>query len=1420
MATSQTKDTLDRLKHSYGGYRGHFTLKRDAAHRFILGLDLGNLVPDHVDRARVHLTNLQAAFDKAEDACGLVLNTLAASGPDAEASLARWKERLQELVNLFEEMEKKLYDVIQRGLQPAAPQPPPPVAPAAPAPRQVRPVEALKPFTLNASHSMIEFETWESSFRAYYTTSHIDLASVEEQQAYLRSCMDSLLWVRVKPVITRTTPVFGQVNSCFAALRDEFEQANPLFTRRMDYFKYMQQPGQDWNDMSAQIRVRRDAAQLDALTLDQLDVFRNIQATVDPVLREKFLRLNNPTYQDLQRCARAYMQGKKNMASEAVTVSPVNKVSVNDQPQRRNVKKQQAKGNIGSNNAPLPRPLTWEALNKRCVCCGDPNHKRDTCKQSNAVCNLCQKSGHIARVCMSSSKKPTKISSVEATVDAVEDEPPTYSSSTEGKPTPRLLVTLSPGPGPGGTRITLKQIRALPDSGAARSLLNSRIAQKMGLVAQDTNLRLIAANGTSLETLGTAFIQVSTKTSSLLINAVITPDINDDLIIGWSDLINLKCLPQTFPHPTPAIHKVSIDNELTQLNKDFADVLSDTLTVKPMKGPAMHINLKRNVPVKPHKTLTARQIPLHWQAEAEKVVQAGLKAGIFAKLAPNETTDWLSPAFFVPKEGGKAGLRLVTDYTRLNNYIDRPVHPFPSAPDIMRKIKPDSKVFAKLDCTQGYFQVPLDEESSYLTTFILPSGRYRYLRAPMGLNAAGDFWCFSSDEALVGLEWADKIVDDILIQAPDYMTLFSRIRTVLTRCREHGITISKRKLKIGTKIPFAGYIVSHEGVRPDPELFSAISHFPTPTTITHLRSFLGLANQLGNFLPDLAHASEPLRPLLQKKSAFVWLPEHETAFNHLKTLLTSAPLIAPFDPSLPTKLITDASRLKGFGFALLQHHGSTPKLVQCGSRTLSAAERNYATVELECAAFQWAVEKCHFFLRGNPNFSIVTDHKPLLGLFSKALHDIPNPRVLRYREKLLPYSFTLEWTPGKLNPVADALSRHPLFEPPEQISTVLSLNPTQTLDPMLADLANDCNALDEYTAIYEILLNGTDPANFPPSHPANTLKSYWSRLSANPLHRLILLDAHRLYIPFVLRSRILKLLHLSHCGLTKTKALAKLHYFWPGMSSDIKSTVNNCLSCQTVRPSQPRPEITTQEPQTYPFSHVGIDLCSHAGKTYLVLVDRHSGYPLVKLLRSLNTVAVTNSLYTWFLTYGFPLSVRTDNGPQFLSEFDSWCKKYHIIHERSSPYNPESNGLAEAAVKSVKHLLKTTLASKEDFETALAAWRSTPRQDNLSPNDLMFNRKIRTFFPIACPSALQYDNPSNIHTRLNSKQHSLDNKAHTKAYPAIPDNTTVLLQNPTTKLWDTVGTVVSSQHNGQSYTVVSGQHTFVRNRQFIKVKPT
>ena len=219
---------------------------------------------------------------------------------------------------------------------------------------------------------------------------------------------------------------------------------------------------------------------------------------------------------------------------------------------------------------------------------------------------------------------------------------------------------------------------------------------------------------------------------------------------------------------------------------------------------------------------------------------------------------------------------------------------------------------------------------------------------------------------------------------------------------------------------FCGYTLSA-----DPEKLSGIRDFPTPANLTDLGSFLGLVNQLAEFSPDISAAAQPLRPLLSPRRTFLWTPDHQEAFQRDKQALLSPPVLACYDPALPTVLQTDASRLYGVGYALLQDHGGGQlRLIQCGSRFLTDAETRYATIELEMLAVVWAMAKCRFYLIELQHFTLFTDQIPLVPMINHySLVAVENPRLQRLKEKLSPYLFTAVWRAGKLMCIPDALSR-------------------------------------------------------------------------------------------------------------------------------------------------------------------------------------------------------------------------------------------------------------------------------------------------------------------------------------------------------------------------------------------------------------
>ena len=212
-------------------------------------------------------------------------------------------------------------------------------------------------------------------------------------------------------------------------------------------------------------------------------------------------------------------------------------------------------------------------------------------------------------------------------------------------------------------------------------------------------------------------------------------------------------------------------------------------------------------------------------------------------------------------------LRLCVDLRQLNKFVDRPLHPIRPPKEVISVVPPSARYFSTFDASSGYFQVPLHPDSQPLTMFLTSWGRYKHLRATMGLSSSSDEYNRRGDLAVEGLKGLSKIVDDVLMFSDMLEDHVAAVRAFFVRCREHGISLNRLKTRLARpEVKFAGFLLSGEGVKADPAKLSALHSFPQPTILTDLRSFLGLVEQLAGFSRDVTEALLPLRPLLSVKN--------------------------------------------------------------------------------------------------------------------------------------------------------------------------------------------------------------------------------------------------------------------------------------------------------------------------------------------------------------------------------------------------------------------------------------------------------------------------------------------------------------------------------------------------------------------------
>ena len=696
-------------------------------------------------------------------------------------------------------------------------------------------------------------------------------------------------------------------------------------------------------------------------------------------------------------------------------------------------------------------------------------------------------------------------------------------------------------------------------------------------------------------------------------------------------------------------------------------------------------------------------------------------------------------------------------------------------------------------------------------------------------------------EAFQGLTHFRRIVDDVLVYDEDPLSHVDHVRQFLQRCEERSISLNRDKFQFCQEsIEFAGFHLSSDGYHISNDVTQAISNFPTPSNRTDLRSFFGLTNQLTGSSDAISPALSPLRPLLSTKNDFIWDASHTDAFLKAKEALTMAPTLAFYDISRPTKLITDAS-IQGLGFVLQQEHHGEWKLVQAGSRFLADAETRYAVIELELLAVAWATKKCRIFLSGLPTFTIITDHHPLIPILnSHRLDEIENPRLQRLRTHLLAYNFTVQWVKGASNSAADALSRHPCSQPIQgedmaefdvdvhSPSSLVKCAQSAELRAVYGDnlrlqeLHGHARNDKEYQDLLRLIQAGFPDrkGDLPPN-----LKKYWGSREHLGVDEGLVVYGCRLFIPATFRLTILHRLHEAHQGIARSKDRARLTVYWPGIDRDIEQHIADCKFCQDSLSSHPREPIISKPRPSRPFQQIAADFAYHGGQYFLVVVDCLTDWPHVFQMgtntTSTHTIKVIRDL---FCRTASPDILWSDGGPQLTSnKLEAFLKDWGVQHKISSPRYPQSNGKAEATIKSMKQLIKAAWrghsVDQDVLARSLLQYRNTPcKRDSLSPAQKLYGHPIQDSLPAHRRSfSPEWQRPVDAEHAdevLHDSESYYDQHAH--PLPDLAPGAHVAIQNPTSKAWDIYGTVTAVTPYRRYFIRTRSGRVLVRNRRFLR----
>lgn len=454
-------------------------------------------------------------------------------------------------------------------------------------------------------------------------------------------------------------------------------------------------------------------------------------------------------------------------------------------------------------------------------------------------------------------------------------------------------------------------------------------------------------------------------------------------------------------------------------------------------GPVTNEEVKTNIRAE-IRTITDEPIytksyayPACMREEVERQINELLAENIIRpSKSPYNSPLWVVPK--KPKPNGEKQYRMVIDFKRLNSVTISDTYPIPDINSTLASLG-DSKFFTTLDLTSGFHQIAMKERDIPKTAFSTMNGKFEYVRLPFGLKNAPAIFQRAIDDVLK--ELIGKIcyvyIDDIIIYSKTEESHLRDVETVFSKLDEAGLKVNLEKTHfLDTSVEFLGFIVTPEGILPNPAKVKAIEAILPPNTLKELKSFLGLTSYYRRFIKDYAKIAKPLTNMTRgelsqvkanqsKKVAIQLTEEGLKAFETLKELLTSAEVLAFPDFDKPFNLTTDASDY-AIGAVLSQGEPGKDKPISFISRSLSKSEEHYATNEKELRAIVWALDNLRTYLYGAKKIRIFTDHQPLTFTLSNRNY---NAKLKRWKARLEEYNYELIYTPGKSNFVADALSR-------------------------------------------------------------------------------------------------------------------------------------------------------------------------------------------------------------------------------------------------------------------------------------------------------------------------------------------------------------------------------------------------------------
>jgi len=972
----------------------------------------------------------------------------------------------------------------------------------------------------------------------------------------------------------------------------------------------------------------------------------------------------------------------------------------------------------------------------RCRYCNRTHEpSKSVCPAYKSSCKRCNKRGHWAVVCRSTGSTATGNTSV----CELESEETLF--SLDNAESRRIYANVF---------VNGRKVRFLLDCGSTVNLLPVSFMTS-STVLRPSRAPLRMFDRTELKTLGmlTATVRHPRTRAEFDVEFYVTA--REDPILGIDACRRLDMLriveenicavqevvgtsPRRSIEPPPlAAPRMAMPNgRITEaaVFARYADLFDGSLGH--LEGD-VHLEIDSTVPPV---QLPLRRIPIAMRDRVEAELRKMTDEGILAPIT--DATDWVSALLIVTKPSG--GIRVCIDPSRLNIALKRSTYYMPTIDDVLPKLS-NVKVMSTVDLDRAFYHLTLDEQSSRLTTFQTPFGRFRWLRLPFGVSPAPEIFQARIHAALSGLNGVHCIADDVLVTGSGADVVSAQrdhdanLFALLERCRLKGLKLNKEKFRLNrTKLTFLGHELTTSGLRPDPTKVRAIQEMPIPEDRAALRRILGMATFLARYCPMFSETTAVLRELLSEENEYCWDIRHTDAYNRLKVMLCREPVLQYFAPDKPITVQSDASK-SGIGAVLMQEG----KVVEYASRALSKAEVQYAQCEKELLSILFAMQKFDTYCFARV-VRVETDHKPLIAIHKKSLNVAPK-RLQRMLLSLQRWQYELIWLPTSQMTLSDTLSRSfpPTGTEETKFTETLASLSTADADQMAelkmvasAETIGRLQTAAKDTAYAKLIKQVTDGWPESPSDVEADLRPFHTFADELSISCGLCFKGHRLIVPQPLRADILDRLQISHSGYNACLRRSRETVYWPGITADIRRMVESCQICASHQQAAQKEPLLSHPAPSRVWEKVGVDIFTLGDRDYLVTVDYLSGYFEVDRLPSKKVTDIVYCLRQHFCRHGLPAQVVSDNSPFNSGDFKRFAARYEFVHTTSSPRYSQSNGRSENAVKTCKRIMTRAQEAGIDPLLALLEWRNTPSEQlGPSPAQLMFGRRTRTGLPIA-----------------------------------------------------------------------------------------